>query len=197
MVSLLYQLALSLSLIVIGALFYRLTGGKRPNVAVAPSKVTYRIRNIPARYSTREQSRKVIEAILSTPDKPCTIKVRSFATNIDHNPTRTITTRTVTFDLDDIPPPQLKPNAQNEWTFKEFDNESQQTDDYLIIDTHFVGFTVLSSPKDVDHYFEYLLCRRLIQGPIANTFTVLLRSLVLGVMHGAPSKRGEKLQCGL
>jgi hypothetical protein len=193
MASLLYRFAFSLSLVVIGALFYRLTAGRRPNVAVAPSRSTYRVRNIPARYSTQEESQKVIEAILSAPD----IKVRSFATNIDHNPTRTIITRTVTFDLSDVCPSRLKPNAENEWHFKAFDNESRQTGEELIIDTHFIGFTVLSSPQDGDHDFEYLICRRLIQGRVADTFAVLLRSQVLGVMRGAPSKKGEKRQCGL
>ena len=188
MASLLYRLAFSLPLMIC----FRLRGGKLPNV-----RGTYRVRNIPERYSTKEESQKVIEAILSTPDKPYTIKVRSFATNIDHNPTRTITTRTVTFDLGDVCPSQLKPNAESEWHFKAFDNESQQTGEELIIDTHFIGFTVLSSPKDGDHDFEYLLCRRLIQGPVADTFAVLLRSLVLGVMRGAPSKKGETRQCGL
>jgi hypothetical protein len=185
MASLLCRLALALPLMIKGALFYRPKG-------------TYRVRNIPARYSTREESQKVIEAILSTPDEPCTIKVRSFATNIDHTPARTITTRIVTFDLGDVCPSQLKPNAQNEWHFKAFDNESRQTGEELIIDTHFIGFTVLSSPEDndSDHNFEYLLCRRLNQGPVADTFAALLRSLVLGVMRGAPSKKGETRQCG-
>lgn len=161
MVSLLYRLVGSLLLIFMSALIYRLTSGSRQNAAVAPSKGTYRVRNIPARYNTRETSRKVIEAVLSTSDTPCAIKVRSFA--IDHNPAGSMTTGTATFDLEDVLPLRLKPNDRNEWAFKVPDNESQQTDDDLIIDTHFIGFTVLSSPEDNDHKFEYLLHHRLIQ----------------------------------
>jgi len=161
MVSFLYHLIGSLSLILFSALIYRLTSWTRQNAAVAPSKGTYRVRNIPARYNTREASRKVIEVILSTSDTPCTIKVRSFA--VHHNSAGSMVTGTATFDLEDVRPLRLKPNALNEWTFKVPDNESQQTDDYLIIDTHFIGFTVLSSPEDNDHKFEYLLHHRLIQ----------------------------------
>jgi hypothetical protein len=195
MISLLYRVAVSLSLVV-GALFYLFTHGKILESAVPPIKGTYRVRHIPARYRSREDSRKLIEAILSSPGQPCTIKVRSFATNIDHNPTRTITTRTLTFDLDHGSPLKLKPNPQNEWTFRAFDSESQQSDDYLIVDTHFVGFTVLSCPEDDDHHFEYLPYPGIHQRQIANMYIVLLRSLVLVAMPGAPSRKGVEHQCG-
>jgi len=134
-----------------------LTRGNKPTAD--PSGVTYRARNIPERYTTREGCQKIIEASLSTPDAPCTIRVRSFATNIECNPTRTTTTRTLTFNLNAGHSVRLKPNAYNEWTFEIFDDERQQSEDYLTIDTHFNGFTVLSSPEGDDHEFEYLLSR--------------------------------------
>jgi hypothetical protein len=196
MISLLYRVAVSLSLVVVGALFYLFSHGKKLESTVSPIKGTYRVRHIPARYRTGEDSRRLIEAILSGPGQPCTIKARSFASNIDHNPTRKITTRTLTFDLDDGSPFTLQPNPENEWTFRAFDSESQENDDYLIVDTHFVGFTVLSCPEDDDHRFEYLPYARLHQRQIAKMFIALLRSLVLVAMPGAPSRKGAEHQCG-
>jgi hypothetical protein len=188
MVSLLYRLVGSLSLILMSALIYRLTSGTRQNAAGAPSKGTYRVRNIPARYNTREASRKFIEAILSTSDTPCTIKVRSFA--IDHNPAGSMTTGTATFDLEVVRPLRLKPNALSEWSFKVSDNESRQTDGYLIIDTHFIGFTVLSSPEDNDHKFEYLLLHGL-KGQLLTDYSLVAISGLGSHAWGSFKKRGE------
>ena len=122
-----------------------------------PRGVTYRARNIPERYTTRERCQEIIEASLEAPDAPCTISIRSFATNIEHHPTRTTITRTLSFNLNTVAPcVRLKPNVYNEWTFDILDDEGQQSGDYLTIDTHFSGFTVLSSPEDDNHEFEYL-----------------------------------------
>lgn len=68
----------------------------------------------------------------------------------------------VTFDLEKELPARLKPNVRNQWEFKAFDIESRENGDYLLFDTHFNGFTVLNSPKEDDHDFEYFIHRRII-----------------------------------
>ncbi|TAQ87678.1 hypothetical protein B7494_g3974 [Chlorociboria aeruginascens] len=127
---------------------------KGPSFSRPKYKTTYRVRNIPDRFTTRDECRFLIESILSNSDTRCNITIRTFASSFDHRQGRTTITRMVTFDLEDIIPVQLKPNAKNEWTFKNFDFLSQQTGEYLTIDTHFVGFTVLSSPEDENHEFD-------------------------------------------
>ena len=119
---------------------------------------TYRVQNIPEHFKTRNECRTLIEEILSTPNAYCHINIRTFASSWNHRHGPTTESRTVTFDLIDVFPLSLKPNTQNvtqdEWSFKIPDSASQQIEEYLIIDTHFVGFTVLSSPEDGDHEFE-------------------------------------------
>jgi hypothetical protein len=158
MSSLWHRLAISLLLIlVVSFLFYQFKHAKSTKKSLnAPSKGTYRARNIPERYSTRQECQRLIETLLSLPDSPCTIQIRSFATTIDHSLARTIIARTVTFDLEKVLPLQLAPNRRDEWAFKIPESKDEEDEEHVTIDTHFVGFTVLSSPGDEDYKFEYI-----------------------------------------
>ncbi len=158
MLSLWYRLAISLLLVLVASFVFHVARAESPRKLNAPSKGTYRAHNIPERYSTRQECQTLIETLLSSPGSPCMIKIRTFATSIDHSLARTITTRTVTFDLEKVLPLQLAPNKRDEWDFKIPQSKNEDGEEYVTIDTHFIGFTVLSAPRDEDYEFEYVTC---------------------------------------
>jgi hypothetical protein len=110
----------------------------------------YRVRLIPERY-TQDDVKEMIEGLLSAPETPCTVTLRSFVPHVDRSYRRTTT---ATFSLTGHTLPQGLRGSGDEWIFETFDNVGQQAGERLIVDSHFHGFTVLHCPDDADHDFE-------------------------------------------
>jgi hypothetical protein len=110
----------------------------------------YRVRNIPGRYD-KKQITTVLEELLESKDQHCELVVRTLTLDTSQLPRK----QTATFSLVSAHlPEQLATLDCHEWRFSISDECGQVSNEELIIDDHFRGFTVLWEPSLARHEFE-------------------------------------------